>query len=299
MSAETLGSVEQEKPKYRLMVTRHAERLPSGELSEEGKQRSQEKGQSLKESTEVIKGYASDEKSKRTIQTSDLISKASKTKSPMTGEIYRTKVVSDIQYDILKPDLAHIPKQAKKVIDQATAEEAGLAPDTDLESLPKEEQERIAPIRQKNQELGFRYVLEQPEAVHRMAMGLAHQLSKELKLIDRYTRFRDYKQSPAQKDVILNTVTHGMFSEALFMEAGVLRKADGTEVRGADIINDPDFGGFIQPAESFYLDIENPDQIPDVIPVRFEGRNVPGTFMLDRKKIEGLNEEYLNWDTSQ
>ena len=62
----------EKKPRYRFMITRHAERLPSGELSPEGIEHAKRKGVVVKEA-EVIKAYASDHPSGRAYQTGDLI----------------------------------------------------------------------------------------------------------------------------------------------------------------------------------------------------------------------------------
>jgi len=293
---ENMSEVER-PPKYRLMVSRHAERLPDGSLSPEGIEASIKKGKALGESAEVVKGYASDEKTKRTVLTSEFTSQASETISPFSGEKYRTVRRKDIQYDILNPDLTYLLKQGKKIIDEATVKELGLPEGTVLENLPKEEQVRIAPIRAKNQELGFKSLLDHPEGVHRMSIGLAHQLANEMKLVDRYDDLRK-KNKPIEKDVILNTVTHGMFSESLFLEAGYIKIKDG-ELRKIDR-NDfggKEFGGFIDPSGSFFLEIKDPKNIPDKIPVTFEkeGRPEEGAVFIDKNKILELAEEYKEW----
>lgn len=297
---ETFGNkpeVEQ-LPRYRLMVSRHAERLPDGSLSPEGVESSKKKGKKLKEEAEVVKGYASDEKSGRTVMTSDIISDASETTSASTKEGYRTRKVEDIQYEILNPDLIHLIGQAKEIIDEATIKELGLPENTILANLPKKEQEKIAPIRQKNQELGLKLLLNYPEGVHRMSIGLAHQLAKELKLVDRYDDLRKNEKKPIEKDVILNTVSHAMFSESLFIEAGYIKTEDSglKKIDKSDIEN-PKFGGFIMPSESFFLEIKDPKNIPDKIPVSFEkeGRPEEGAVFIDKNRLLELAEEYEEW----
>jgi len=302
-SIETFGNrpeVEQ-PPRYRLMVSRHAERLPDGNLSPEGIESSTKKGEKLGEEAEVVKGYASDEKSGRTVMTSDLISDASETTSALTKKGYKTKKVEDIQYDILNPDLGHLLKQASKIIDDATIKELGLPAGTVLKELPTKEQEKIAPIRQKNQELGLKILLDNPEVVHRMSIGLAHQLAKELKLIDRYDDLRKKENKPIEKDAILNTVSHGMFSESLFLEAGYIKTEDsGLKKIDKDDIKDSKFGGFIMPSESFFLEIKDPKNIPDKIPVSFEkgGRPEEGTIFIDKNRLLKLADEYEEWKKS-
>jgi len=293
-SLENTPEVEQ-PPKYRLMISRHAERLPDGSLAPEGIESSTKKGEKLREEAEVVKGYASDEKSGRTVMTSDLISDASGTISASTEKGYKTRERTGIQYDILNPDLTPLLKQASKIIDDATIKELGLPAGTVLKELPKEEQEKIAPIRQKNQELGLKILLDNPEVVHRMSIGLAHQLVKELELVNRYDDLRKNGNKPIEKDVILNTVSHGMFSESLFLEAGYIKTEDGglRKIEESDIENQK-FGGFIMPSESFFLEIKDPKNIPDKIPVSFEKQDRPeeGVVFIDKNRLLELAEEY-------
>ncbi|MCK4744506.1 histidine phosphatase family protein [Candidatus Parcubacteria bacterium] len=173
----------EQTPKVRLMITRHAERIPSGELSPKGIKNSKKKGQRMRNNTEVLKGYVSDEKSNRTFDTSEFISNESEIKSSLTNETYATRKVSDIQYDILKPDLSHCLIEARNLIEEATLKELNFSTEKDedgkfkinIGKLPKKEQIKIAPIRQKNQKLGMRFILGKEEVIHRLAMGLAHQ----------------------------------------------------------------------------------------------------------------------------
>ncbi|MBU4375397.1 hypothetical protein KKH38_02755 [Patescibacteria group bacterium] len=296
------------KPKIRLMITRHAERIPSGELSPEGVKSSKEKGQKMQSGAEVLKGYASDEKSNRTFDTSEFISNESEIKSPLTDEAYATRKVADIQYNILKPDLTRYLVEAKNLIEEATLKEIGLSTERDekgklkmnIEKLSKEEQIKIAPTRQKNQKLGMRFVLEKSEVVHRLAMGLAHQLVRELNISDRYVSMRDKKEQFPKKDVVLNTVTHGLFLESLLKEAGVYKNLDGTEQKITDF-EDENFGGYIQPSESVYLDIEDSKKLPKNIPVVFEKENRPksGAIFVNLEKMKQLDDDYLEWKNSQ
>lgn len=314
----------EKKPRYRLMITRHAERLPSGELSPEGIEHAKRKGIIMKDA-EVLKAYASDHKSGRAVKTGDLISKESGIKSELTGEQYRTRTVKDIQYDILEPDLYYLIPKLKLLIEEPTLEEAFLIPELkaeiddavakdsakiickkdskgnpmiDMEKLPVDVQMQIAPLRQKNQKTAFeKFLNEYPEAVHRLAIGLGHQLAYELKIADRYSDMRDMLEAPPKKDVILNTATHGLFTESLLQEAGILVKPDGQEVHGITNFQGDEIGGFFQPAESIYLDIDDPTKIPERIPVSFEGSNRPenGRVFIDRQKLEKLDQDYLEW----
>src|SRR3989338_9214125 len=159
------------------MITRHAERLPSGELSPEGIAHAQAKGEALQD-VEVLKSYASDHPSGRTYETAENISAEAGIKSPVTEERYQTRRVKGIQYDVIDPAVL---KDIKFLIEEATVHEireshpdlarvmeAARQADTsgaltktnsrgepmvDIEKLPKDLQKQIAPIRQKNQKV--------------------------------------------------------------------------------------------------------------------------------------------------
>lgn len=316
---------EQEKyPHYRFMITRHAERLPSGELSPEGIEHAKRKGVIMAQA-EVLKAYASDHKSGRAVMTGDLISKESGVTSPVTGEQYATRQVEDIQYDVLKPDLYHVIPELKLLIEKPTLEEAyqdeelkGLIeaeirsnssimkknsdgnPMVDIEKLSTDVQKRIAPIRQKYQRVAFDEVFaKQPETVHRMAFGLAHQLVHEMDIAHRYANQRGRVNKKPQKDVILNTATHGLFIESLLREAGLVHRDDGNVTLGV-MDFDIEIAGYIQPAESVYLDIKDMNNIPENIPIVFEGqhRPHPGKIFIRRSRLEELNQDYKKWKKS-
>lgn len=275
------------KPHYILMITRHAERLPSGELSSDGVEHAKTKGEGFQDA-EVIKGYASDEKSQRTVVTSNLISEASGVKSPQTGEKYNTRVVPDIQYDILKADFPDVLAEGKKAINDATVAELGLPEGTILEDLPPDQQAEVALARQNNQQIGFRIMLDNPGAVRTMATGLATQLSKEQSIAKRYDSMREQRKAPVTKDVIFNTTSHGLFIESLIIESAVMVLDDGTEIRGREIIDNPDFGGFIQPAESVGLELGEQLELPDQIPMIFYDRKIAGKLLIDKNKLVEL-----------
>ncbi len=291
-------------PKYVFMITRHAERLASGEISPDGMESASEKGERIGAEAEMVKSYTSDEKSGRTFVTGDLISKKSGIKSDLTGKQYATRKVEDIQYAILGSDLKKAFGKASDLINEATLKELGESTErdedgklkVDVTKLP--DQEKIAPIRAKNQIVGFRYILQEENdaAITRMAMGLAQQLNHEFEVAGRYNEYRNKQDKKLEKDALLNTVTHGMFMESLLKKAGVMIGEDGKEQPISDFESE-DFGGFINTNESIYLDIKDPSNLPDRIPVRFEGNNRPaeGSVFIDRKKLLALADEYKKW----
>ncbi|MDZ7798241.1 MAG: hypothetical protein U5L76_01335 [Patescibacteria group bacterium] len=313
---ELLPNIEAEKkPHYIIMITRHAERLPSGELSPEGIAHAKVKGEKLKD-VEVLKSYASDHPSARTYETAENIGSEADIKSPLTGERYKTKKVKGIQYDVLDPVIL---KDAKLSIDENTLKEidrdhpeltqsinlalAEGAPTkinsqgetmVDIEKLPKNIQQQIAPIRQKNQKLAFEKILNNPEAVQSMMAGLSHQIFEKELILDRYARVRKKKEQPPKKDVVININTHGLFIESLLKNTGIFVKPNGEDVSGIDNMDSDELGDYIQPAESIYLDIgTDPHNIPERIPVIFESeRDVKGKVYIDSAKLEQYSKHY-------
>lgn len=169
----------------------------------------------------------------------------------------------------------------------------------DIEKLPKDVQRKIAPIRQKYQPEGFRHMLKNPDVVHRMAIGIAHQLVDKSKLLDRYAVTREVKNEPLERDAVINIATHGMFMESLLREAGIYVAPDGKETQGITDFENPEFGGYIQPVESISLDIDDPHHLPERIPVSFEGEHRPqGKVFIDREKLLALNQDYKRWKGS-
>ncbi len=321
------GIERERQPRYVINISRHAERLPSGELAPEGVESAQKFGQELGQTAEVVKGYASDHLSKRAYATAELASQASGVTSPVRAAAkahkerlgsgfdqatgYVTREVSDIQYDILKPGgLAKRVATVTDKINEATLREAGLSTERDeqgklriaIDALPAGEQLRLAPIRQKYQEQGLSEVLKDPAVVERLAMGLGHQVVHQLELLKRYSGVRKAAEQPVEKDVVLNTTSHGMFGESLLMKAGIYRKSDGQEVP-IDDWGDPELnlGPVIQPAESYYLQVDDPSNVPHRIPVLFRGADRPpqGTIFIDTAKLLALEETYQQWKTSQ
>jgi len=297
---ETTTEVEN-KPKYRFMVTRHADRSPDGKLTPDGIEKSSVKGASMKDEVEVVKGYSSDDKTNRTYDTSELISDASETIAN-TDEQYKTRKVKDIQYNILDPDMSDLLAKAKEAIDKATLVDLGLSTEKgengkfliDLAKLPKEEQIKVGPVRQKNQILGFRYMIDNDKATHRMAMGLAHQLTHEFAIAGRYDKMRDYKDDKLEKDAVLNAVTHGLFSESLLKEAGVFKNKDGELMEGIKDFESEEFGGYFGPADSFYIEVQDPNNLPELLPIVFEGGNRPenGRVFIRLEKLKSLTTDY-------
>lgn len=315
---ELSTNIESEKlPHYIIMITRHAERLPSGELSPEGVAHAKTKGEKLK-NVEVLKSYASDHPSGRTYETAESIGEKANIKSPLTHKRYKTRTVKGIQYDALDPS---IKKKAKLLIEEATLSEiyseypklAQLIDSeikkenkiltkidsrgetmVDIEKLSKNIQRQIAPIRQKNQKFGFEKILDNPKAVKSMAMGLSHQLVGKAKILARYSQYRKAKNNAPKKDIAININTHGLFTESLLKNTGIFIKPNGEKIHGIDNINTDDLGGYVQPAESIYLDIgADPNNIPEQIPVTFEKkRDINGRVYIDRSKLEQLDKDF-------
>lgn len=286
-------------PKTILMVTRHAERLPSGQLSTEGMDHAREKGTALA-NADVVKGYGSTHKSGRALETAMLISEESRVVSPVTGRAYRTKKAEGIQYDIAQPDLYHHLEKLKREIERKTIEACGLPVDTDIERLPISEQQTIAPIRQAMQRESFREALENKELTTRLAMGIAHQLENELGILNRYLMRREKAGSKPERDIYLNTVTHGLFIESLLLEAGVIKNQDSIAKIDPEMLF-AQVGGPIQPAESIYLDIGDPTNVPELIPVMFEGNGRPAesTVFLVLEWLESLASKYREWKSNK
>lgn len=326
MMGHEVGMMEGErKLHFRQMITRHAERMPSGELRPEGIENAKRKGALLADSAVALESFASDHPSGRAVETAEYISQQSGLVSSETGSRLKTKKVYDVQYEILKPDGEKAFNEIKLIIEEGTLkeiyeqhpeiaqliDEAVSAVDedkktalfkkdskgqsmVDIEKLPKNIQLLIAPIRQKNQMLGFRHVLSDPTSVHRLATGIAHQIVESNATLKMYAKSPD-KFNGDKKDVVANTVTHGLFVESLFSEAGIYVGADGEEIHGMKDFESTKFGGYIQPTESIYLDFDDPNNLPDRIPVAFDAsRKTEGKFYLDKRKLEQLNDDYLN-----
>ena len=94
--------------------------MPSGELSPEGLEHAKQRGREFGEQAEALKGYASNHPSRRAVDTADIISDESGIKSPLTGEEYKTREITDFHYDILNPDLKHFLVEGKDIVDEAT-----------------------------------------------------------------------------------------------------------------------------------------------------------------------------------
>ncbi len=170
-------------------------------------------------------------------------------------------------------------------------------PMVNIEKLSIPTQMQIAPTRQKFQKLAFDHFFgHENEAIHRCAMGLGHQLVQEMDVAARYAYQRHKKDAAPSGDVVLNTATHGLFIESLLREAGVLVLPDGIKKAGFRDFN-VELGGYIQPAESVYLDIDNPGNIPALISVSFEKpeREAAGKVFVDREALFKLDKQYRAW----
>ena len=112
--------------------------------------------------------------------------------------------------------------------------------------------------------------------------------------MERYLNQREYHQKPPKKDIIINIATHGMFMESLLKEAGIIKTADGQQ-RSLDVsdFESNNFGGFIQPLESIYLDVNDPRNLPDLIPVVFERQGMEDKIFIDKEKLIDLDNKYL------
>lgn len=308
---ETMKTAEkkfEKEPDMILMCTRHAERLAGGEATEEGLEKSKRIGKSLGE-IGLYKPYPSFEK--RAQKTGEAIADGTGTKSPLTEKMYRSHRVRDIEYGFLKREYPEQFKKAKFLIEEATLREMGLPVELDdngkikmtTDMYSKEEQARMAPARQKNQVVGIKYLLEQPEIDHEMAFVIAHQLVERMKVSGEYMDYRDRSREEETKTsvellagpVVPGIVGHGAFFESFLKRAGVIRKENGQE-EPIDPVGD-EFGGIINPNESFQLIIQDRDNIPDRIPVNFLGKGRPkaGTVFIDTKKLFELDEDYRKW----
>lgn len=306
----------EKNPDMILMCTRHAERLPDGSVTPEGLQGAAKTGGSL-QGVGLYKPYPSTEASGRTVITGEAIAEASATKSPLTGETYRPQKIRDIDYSVVQKEFPQHFKTAKKLIEYATLEELekmeGMPPvERDAEGnftklttdYGKEDAKKIAPVRQKNQAVGIKYILDQPEMAHRMAVCIAHQLLERMKVGKEYIDYRDRSQEketeksvkPLAGPIVSGIVGHGGFFDALLKEAGIMKMPDGNEMPIADPASD-EFGGIINPNESYRLIIKDRNNIPDKIPVEFLGAGRPkaGTVFIDKNKLCNLNEDYIAW----
>lgn len=284
--------------KIRIIFTRHAERLPSGNLSAEGLKRAETKGKALKKDARAILSYSSDHPSKRAYDTAKIIADASEIIQLPEDSLHKIKEVKDFSYDIFSPDLKHFLVEVKNIIDEATLNEIGLSAEKDesgkfinsLEELPESQQQEVAQIRQKNQVLGFDFWLNQPDVVNRLAICMAHRL---IEAID------DSKNYEIHESIISNNVGHGCFAEALFEKAGVSMVNDKS-ILGVSLMNN-EHGGFIQPLESFYFEIDSQKDMPELIPIYIEKTDgtIINEFSLSYEKLCKLDGEYKAWAKSR
>lgn len=304
---------------YHLRVMRHAQRQPSGELRPEGVEKARKFGETLSDSV-VVKPYASTEKTGRTVKTANFVVEGSGVKSPAKrisiesgtskfsgGAEFNTRQVEDIEYNMIEPELLNT---VRSHIDQLTLDEiarTGLwsIEGLDIRNLPAEMPEptkiKIGEIRQDMQEAGFEMLMDDAGSIHNMAMGLAHQFVHKMEICRRLQKFHEIRtergEDETEGDVDINITTHGMFSESMFLSAGLVKTDSGFE----RIENFDNLGGIFLPNESWYLDIPDPSNVPELIPVVFEGENRPAkdVVFVERSRLEALDRDYEEWKRAQ
>lgn len=309
---EPEGNPELPKRSYHLRVVRHAERLPDGSLRPEGVAKARAFGATLSDSA-VVKGYASTEASGRTVKTSDLITEGSGVVSPsmvasmedetssVEGPEFATRQVDDIEYNMIEPQLL---KRASGLINKLTLEEVertGLWPTEGLDikklpdEMPEEVRVKIGEIRQEKQDEGFKLLMDDAESVHNMAMGIAHQFVTKMGACRKLHNWKG--EQVREGNVDLNIVTHGTFTESTLLSAGVALTSDGPR-RIADF---DEIGGYFKPNESWYLDISDPNNIPELIPVVFEkeGRPEKGKVFVSLTQLKNLDDDYKKFKEFQ
>lgn len=301
-------------PVYRIVIARHAERTATGELRPEGIEKARALGQQVGASAELFKGYASQEKTDRTFKTSEFGIESSGAE-PRAGAAvtapFGTRRAPGLQYDdVLAPnasgtltDLRPLIKRASGMIDEATLNEPELIElgitKANLRSTDHlaDVTQLIGQLRQKNQDVGFEYLLgNEQDFVRREAGGLANQLVRELELIGVHRDKRQRAGRPLEKDVVVQTTTHGSFIEALLLEAGSYRDKAGQQHQftAADFTA-PWFGGqFIQPTEALFFDLDPTNVAPDRVGLSFTAPSRPAinTVWLDLDKVYELAGEY-------
>jgi len=288
------------KPRLEIMITRHANRTPTGELTPEGVQAMRDKGRSLAETAEIVKGRSSREKTDRAFKTVDSMSAESGTVSPLTGEHYSARRREGLYYDVAGPLISRIRKESQ-MINVAIRKDF---PDYDLTKSA------WAKVREKYESIGIENTVNDPELMHIMAMGVANNVRQAEKTGVEYVRKRtdavtSKKQSALaiEKDVILPIGTHSGFSEA-FIKKTLIRKTFDGERRGFDTTVDDDgnahmekaVGGIFAPTESIRFGHEVGESTPDRMPVTFENNRFEGegTF-IDNQAVAKLAEQYQTY----
>jgi len=290
---------EKESPVVRYKMIRHAERTTSGELTEDGINDARIKGQNLKDSAEVVKGYSSMEKSDRAYKTVEIISGATDIVSPITEDNYKTRRRSGLFYDLSGPLMSRIDKYSKLINETVIKD----YPDFD----PKSSDPKWGKIRKEYQPIGIKGIIVDNDLRHILAMGTAHQLYEMIRIGSRYTAYRDKKSTEDQsqiikKDVVLMEGTHGGFLESLLKKALVRVDSEGREKLGfsayIDEQGNPELesslGGILKPGESFEIVQKINQKAEGRLPIFFEDKNrFPGEkCFIDIDKIKILSEQF-------
>jgi hypothetical protein len=299
---EQMKNQEKQEDFYvKINITRHANRLSTGELREDGIKAAQEKGTFFVDAG-VVKGYApgeKDDKTLRAFKTVDIISESSGVKSEQINKQYETRKRPGLTYSIAGPLMPQI-KEYTKAINEAVKKDY---PEFD----PEFKDPKWGKIREKYQYLGLQNLLVKDEKlVHIFAMGVAHQFYDLAKLGKRYSEKRENlaqkdKTKPVEGDVVLNEGTHGGFIESLLKKSLIRIQEDGQEKKSFDIWVDEEglgqledkMGGIINPTESISTRYKASEEIPEKLPISFEGEHFKGEeCFLDMNKIKELHDEF-------
>lgn len=291
----------QEGPYVEIWITRHANRLSTGDLTPEGIEAAEKKGLSLS-FAEVHKGYAPSEKDDKTLRaykTVDIVSEASEIKSAKTGKKYETRKREGLSYNLAGPLMPKI-KEYTKSINEAVKKNH---PDFD----PKSKDPKWGKIREGYQYIALQNLLARDKPlVHIFAMGVAHQFYNLVKLSETYVQKRDYlekkgKADPIKKDIILDEGTHGVFIESLLQKALIRIQKDAQEKRAYDTWVDETgqgqleerMGGILKPTESIKTKYKLGEDIPDRLPLSFEGKHfTEEECFLDMSRIKKLHDQF-------
>jgi len=294
---------EKEIPAVRYRVIRHEERTNTGELTADGIKNAQRQGQSLKTTAEVVKGYASQEKSDRAYKTVDTISGASGIKSPLTEKAYETRRRPGLFYDLAGPLMPRIDGYSK-LINEAVKKDY---PDFD----PQSSDPKWGKIRKEYQPIGVKkLIVDDQELSHIFAMGAAHELADMMKIGERYAGYRDSKAQAGEgkgveRDIVMMEGTHGGFLENLLKKALVRVDGQGQEKVGFDTFTDvkgnpelePALGGMFKPGESFDIVEKIGQEKSSRLPVEFED---PSRFsgekcFLDLDRVKALDGQFSTY----
>ena len=291
----------QEENLVRINVTRHANRLSTGELREDGIKAAEGKGELLSDS-EVVKGYGpgeTDDKTLRALKTVDIISESSGVESKQTDKKYETRKRKGLSYNISGPLMPKL-KEYSKLINDAVKEDY---PKFDPESKDPE----WGKIREKYQYIALQNLLaKDKELTHVFAMGAAHQFYDLVKLSNTYVEKRNKlaEEKPDKAirgDVVLNEGTHGGFVESLLKKSLIRVQEDGQEKESFDTWVDENgrgqleekMGGILNPTESMDSEYKAGEGIPNRIAINFKGDHFKGEeCSLDMDKIKKLHDQF-------